>query len=129
MSQDLPTLPDLLLTVREFIEEITPQLEGRDRYHAICATYLLDIVRRELDLGPALDADERSMIAHFIGMEADLEHGYATLARAIRSGSLDDRWDQLLTLLTRHVVNKVRVTRPDVLHPMHREAATAGDSA
>ena len=38
MSQDLPTLPDLLLTVREFIEEITPQLEGRDRYHAMCAT-------------------------------------------------------------------------------------------
>ena len=38
-------------------------------------------------------------------------------------------WDQLLPLLPRHVVNKVRVTRPDVLHPMHREAAAAGDSA
>lgn len=128
MSQDLPNVPDLLLTVREFIEEITPQLDGRDRYHALCANYLLDIVRRELALGPALDADEHSMLAHFIGMDTDLEHGYATLARAIRSGSLDDRWDQLLTLLTRHVVNKLRVSRPDLLHPMHQGAADGGSA-
>lgn len=124
MSQDLPKLPDLLRTVREFVDEITPQLDGRDKYHALCASYLLDIVMRELSLGPAIDEDEKSMLTHFIGMETDLEHGYATLARAIRSGSLDARWDQLMTLLTRHVVNKVRVTRPDQLHPMHREDAT-----
>ncbi len=129
MSQDLPKLPDLLASVQEFIDEITPQLEGRDRYHAICASYLLGIAGRELALGPQLDADEHSMLAHFIGLETDLEHGFATLAREIRGGRLDDRFDQLMALLIRHVVNKVRVTRPDFLHPMHRETATPGDCA
>lgn len=122
MSQDLPSLPELLRTVREFVDEITPQLDGRDRYHGLCASYLLSIAEREMALGPEIDADEQSMLAHFIGMETDLAHGYATLARAIRSGSLDERWDQLMSLLTRHVVNKVRVTKPDHLHPMHRVA-------
>jgi hypothetical protein len=120
MSQDLPDLPELLRTVREFVDEVTPQLDGRDRYHGLCASYLLTIAERELALGAAIDAEERANLAEFIGMEAELGHGYATLARAIRSGSLDERWDQLMTLLTRHVVNKVRVTRPDHLHPMHR---------
>ncbi|HMM75285.1 MAG TPA: DUF6285 domain-containing protein [Gammaproteobacteria bacterium] len=129
MSQDLPTLPDLLHTVREFVDEIAPQLDGRDRYHALCASYLLGIVQRELALGPRIDAEERSMLAHFIGMDSDLEHGYATLARAIRSGSLDERWDSLMTLLLRHVVNKVRVTKPDHLHPMHRAEDAPGDAA
>jgi len=129
MSQDLPRLPDLLRTVREFVDEITPQLDGRDRYHAMCAAYLLDVVQRELALGPRLDAEEKSMLAHFIGMDTDLEHGYATLARAIRSGSLDERWDQLMTLLLHHVVDKVRVTKPDHLHPMHRADAAPGDAA
>lgn len=129
MSQDLPKLPDLLHTVREFIDEITPQLDGRDRYHAMCAAYLLDVVQRELAMGPRLDAEERSMLAHFIGMDTDLEHGYATLARAIRSGSLDERWEQLMTLLLHHVVDKVRVTKPDHLHPMHRADAAHGDGS
>jgi len=120
MSQDLPDLPELLRTVREFIDEVTPQLDGRDRYHGLCASYLLTIAERELALGADIDAEERANLAEFIGMEAELGHGYATLARAIRNGSLDERWDQLMTLLTRHVVNKVRVTRPDHLHPMHR---------
>lgn len=120
MSQDLPDLPELLRTVREFIDEVTPQLDGRDRYHGLCASYLLTIAERELALGADIDAEERANLAEFIGMQAELGHGYATLARAIRSGSLDERWDQLMTLLTRHVVNKVRVTRPDHLHPMHR---------
>lgn len=126
MSQDLPKLPELLRTVQEFVDEITPQLEGRDKYHAMCASYLLDIVGRELELGPRLDADEKSLLARFIDMEPELEleQGYATLARAIRSGSLDARWDELMSLLMQHVINKVRVTKPEHLHPMHREQGT-----
>lgn len=123
MSQDLPDLPELLRTVREFIDEVTPQLDGRDRYHGLCASYLLTIAERELSLGSDIDAEERANLAQFIGMEAELGHGYATLARAIRSGRLDERWDQLMTLLMQHVVNKVRVTRPEHLHPMHRGTA------
>lgn len=129
MSQDLPTLPDLLRSVREFIDDITPQLDGRDRYHALCAAYLLDLAQREIALGPQLDAAEKAMLAHFIGMETDLAHGYATLARAIRGGSLDARWDELMTLLLQHVVDKVRVTKPDHLHPMHRADDAPGDTA
>ena len=120
MSQDPPSVDDLLLTVREFVEEIAPQLAGRDRYHALCAAYLIDIVRREIAQTGAAEEAERAMLGRYLGAGANEAGGIAALAEAIRGGGLDSRFDELLTDLTRHVVDQVRVTRPDVLDPMHR---------
>lgn len=117
--QDPPSLDDLLVTVREFVNEIAPQLAGRDRYHALCAAFLLDIARRELAQG-ADDSDERAMLARYLGPDAAGATGIVALAEAIRGGGLDDRFDELLDDLTDHVVRQVRVTRPDALDPMHR---------
>lgn len=120
MSQDNPSIPELLRTVREFIDEVAPKLEGQDRYHALCTSYLVSIVERELALGEAIDRDERAALAAFTGRDEPLPAGYAALAREIRAGSHDARWDALAALLFEHVVNKVRVSKPDHLHPMHR---------
>ena len=36
MSHDWPELPDLVLTVREFLDDLVTRLDGQDRYHALC---------------------------------------------------------------------------------------------
>ena len=122
MTQDAPSIDELLVTVREFVQEITPQLDGRDRYHAQCAVYLLDIVRRELGADATDETVEQAMLARYLGDGATGAAGLAALAAEIRSGRLDARFDELLADLTRQVVGKVRITRPDQLHPMHRES-------
>lgn len=119
MSQDNPAFAELLRTVREFIDDITPKLEGQDRYHGLCASYLLSITEREGALGEAIDREEAAALAAFNGTRAPLPEAWAALAGDIRRGQCDERWDELMTLVTRHVVNKVRVSKPDHLHPMH----------
>jgi len=121
LSQDPPSLDELLVTVREFVDEIAPQLAGRDRYHALCASFLLEVVRREVAHGDAGSSEERAMLGRYLGRNEGGASGLAALAHAIRAGGLDDRYDELLEDLTRHVVGQVRITRPDVLHAMHRE--------
>jgi hypothetical protein len=122
MSQDNPAFVELLRTVREFIDDITPKLEGQDRYHGLVASYLLSITERESALGEAIDREEAAALAACTGTHAPLPEAWATLARDIRRGQCDERWDELMTLVTSHVVNKVRVSKPDHLHPMHGAA-------
>ena len=125
MTQDAPNVDELLLTVREFVQEITPQLDGRDRYHAQCAVYLLDILRRELGADAGDETVEQAMLARYLDDGAAGATGLAALAAEIRSGRLDARLDELQVDLIRQVAGKVRITRPDQLHPMHREPPPA----
>lgn len=125
MTQDAPSIDELLLTVREFVQEITPKLDGRDRYHAQCSVYLLDILRRELGADAQDEAAERAMLTRYLGDGEAGATGLAALAAEIRSGRLDARFDELLVDLTKQVVGKVRITRPDQLHPMHQAPPTA----
>lgn len=120
MSQDNPPLPELLRTVREFIDEVTDKLKDQDRYHAMCASYLLAVAERELALGGEMDRVETAALISFTGQQQPLADSYAALAAAIRAGDCDARWEDTLSLLLRHVVNKVLVSRPAHLHPMHR---------
>ncbi len=120
MSQDHPPLGELLRTVREFIDDITPKLDGQDRYHGLCAAYLVSIVERELTQGGALDRDEAATLIAFNGTSSALPDAYAELAGQIRRGQHDQRWDKLMALIIQHVVNKVSVSKPDYLHAMHR---------
>ena len=105
---DLPDPPALLEAVREFLsEEVEPPLEGRLRYHLKVAINVLAIVERELRLGDEQAARHRERLAR-LGFQSDAE-----LARAIRSGALDDRLDELAAELTQMVADKLAVARPD----------------
>ena len=114
MHRDAPELPEILRTAREFIDEITDRLSGQDRYHALCTSYLLAVAERELADGPAVDDAERAVFSEWVG-------DTATLAAQIRSGALDAQWGRLFPQLLTHVINKVRISKPEHLHPMHRE--------
>jgi hypothetical protein len=116
MAHDLPDLPELVRTSRDFIERITPKLEGEDRYHALCSTFLLEIVLRELaEWAPQASADDERLRALLDDPQHPLERLTADLSIAIRRGAFDDRMPDLLAALITHVESKVRVTKPAFL--------------
>lgn len=116
MAHDLPNLPELIRTSREFIERVTPKLEGEDRYHALCSTFLLEIVERELaEWTPQASDDDERLRALLDDPQRPLARLTADLSAAIRSGAFDDRMPELLSALIAHVESKVRVTKPAFL--------------
>lgn len=128
MSQDNPPLAELLRTVQEFVDQITPRLEGQDRYHGLCVSHLLGVAARELTDGGAIDRAEADALAAYGAGGRPPAEAWAALAREIREGRHDARWDALVALLLDHTVNRVRVTRPDQLHPMHRAGGATTES-
>ena len=121
MSQDLPDLPELLRTVREYLDDITDKVPDKDRYHAMCSSYLLAVAERELKVGVDFNRDEERRLADFLGRPVVLPAGYAALGREIRAGSHDADWDTVFALVLAHVINKVNVSKPEHLDAMHRE--------
>jgi hypothetical protein len=88
-----------------------PAVDGRLRFLARVAANASAQIERELALGPDLArAHARRLTA--LGMADDAE-----LARAIRSGSLDDRLDEALAVTLASVVNKLRIANPRYLRP------------
>jgi Domain of unknown function (DUF6285) len=119
MSQDRPNIGDLLSTVQNFVERITPKLQGEDRYHAQVAAYLLSICGREIAVASGTAEIERRMIADFLGRDGDLPELTQALSAKIRAGACDTRWDDTLALVLDRTIAKVAVVRPDHLALEH----------
>jgi hypothetical protein len=125
MAHDGPMLPEMLATVREFVAGVTPQLDGLDRYHALCAQFLLDCALRELnewEHGATVD-DARLRALLDAPASRPMNEVVRELADAIRAGAFDDDLDGLGETLMAHCVDKVRVAKPAVLAAGHRHAA------
>jgi hypothetical protein len=121
MSQDRPSINDLLLTVQKFLDDLGPTLSGEAKYHAQVSSYLLGICEREVRLGVETDRKELARLAAFLGREGTLPELTEALSASIRSGALDDRWDETVELVLEETIDKVKIVRPGVLAPMHRE--------
>ncbi|HWA89458.1 MAG TPA: hypothetical protein VG889_05445 [Rhizomicrobium sp.] len=93
---ELPDVPDMLATVRDFLARLGPTLDKGARFEAQVAVYLLDIARRELAAPPA-GADTTRLCAD------------------IRSGRCDVRWDETLDVELDAAIARVRIVRPDHL--------------
>jgi alkylhydroperoxidase family enzyme len=107
---DVPGVAQLIQAVREWIErDVTPNSEGRLRFHARVAANALSIVERELRLGPEQIERHRERLER-LGFDDD-----AALAAAIRSGALDDRWDEVASTVRETVQDKLRVANPRYL--------------
>jgi hypothetical protein len=109
MTGAYPPLDDLLVTVRDFLMDIRQELDGARRYHAQVAAYLLEIALRELQ-----DRGGEAAVENDFG--ADMER----FRLAIRSGAFDARDAALRSALLRDAIAAVAMTRPDHLHPDHR---------
>ncbi|MDD9371857.1 MAG: DUF6285 domain-containing protein [Acidimicrobiales bacterium] len=93
--------------VREFLEDdVMAATEGRVRFHARVAGRALAIVERELAAGAA---PERAHAARLAALGYGTE---AELAAAIRSGALDDRWDEVAAAVRATVADKLAVANP-----------------
>ncbi|HUF33557.1 MAG TPA: DUF6285 domain-containing protein [Acidimicrobiales bacterium] len=104
---DIPTAAELVEAVREFIEgDVMAATEGRVRFHARVAAKVLAQVERELALGAGQEAAHADRLAA-LGVADEAE-----LAAAIRSGALDDRYDEVAAAVRATVADKLTVANP-----------------
>jgi hypothetical protein len=117
VMHDRPTAAELVDAVTEFLErDLQPALEGRLAFHTRVAVNALRIVRREIELGPELDAVRTAGLHELLGAEAgadattrELE---VDLARRVRDGSLDARRPELVAYLRATLRLQL-----DIVHP------------
>jgi hypothetical protein len=116
MTQDRPAASELVAAVREFLErDVMAATDGRVQFHARVAVNVLNIVERELTLGPDLEPDERARAAALLGHDAAADALEGELAAAIRSGALDDRLDEVRAHVRTTVREKLLIANPSYL--------------
>lgn len=104
---DVPSAAALVEAVAGFLrDEVEPAATGRRRFHAKVAANALDMVRRELELGPALAAAHAARLAA-LGVADEAE-----LAAAIRAGAFDDRLAEVTAAVRATVADKLAVANP-----------------
>jgi aminoglycoside phosphotransferase (APT) family kinase protein len=104
---DAPSAVELLEAVREYlVSDVMSGTDGRLRFHARVAANVVGMVGRQLALGPRQDAAYAVLLSR-LGVGDDVE-----LAHAIRTGVLDDRADQVRTVVRAAVAAKLEVAHP-----------------
>jgi Domain of unknown function (DUF6285) len=118
MPLSRPPAADLVETVREFLErDILPTLAGDRQFHCRVAINILAMVRRELELGPALDAAEHERLRRLLGQDGSLAELNRRLAALIRSGAVEPSRPDLLDHLRRTIVAALEINNPKWLGP------------
>lgn len=109
---DKPDLPELVLAVRNFLEQkAMPELKGHTAFHARVAVNALDIVLRELAQAAALEAAERTGLAAFVD-DAPLAEMNRALCMKIRDDVLGLATPGLLEHLETVTRGKLAVDQP-----------------
>ena len=119
MPSSLPSAPDLLAVVREFLEnDILPAagLDDDKRFNVRVAINLLAAVERELRQGPEADAAEAARLALFVSEGSTIAEKNQLLARAIRQGAMAPNHPQLLDHLRRTLADTLRINNPKWLN-------------
>lgn len=107
---DVPTAAQLVEAVREFLEhDVLAATEGRVQFHTRVAVNVLRTVERELTAGDG-PAEAHAERLAALGVPDE-----AALAAAIRSGELDDRYDEVKAAVWATVRDKLAVANPRYL--------------
>ena len=102
-----PSAAELVEAVREWIErDVVPATDGRLRFHARVAMNVLATVEREMAVGDEQQDEHRRRLAS-LGVDDDV-----AFARAIRDGSLDDRLDEVRSVLHADIDARLSVANP-----------------
>lgn len=85
---DRPDARELAEAVKGFLEaEVLPALQDpRLRFRALVAANALGILERDLELGPALEREEVSLLSKLLGQGGDSRALNEELCRRIRRG-------------------------------------------
>lgn len=112
-SLDMPRIDELVTSVRDYLrEEVMKATEGRINFLARVASNSMDIVLRELNLGPGQRAQELQRLRALFKTEDDLETLRWRLVRALRDGSMPLDAPGLDDYLRQTVVNQVAIDQP-----------------
>lgn len=104
---DVPSAAELVEAVGELLRgDVMAATEGQVRFHARVAANVVDIVGRELALGPAQAVTHAGRLAG-LGVADDAE-----LAWRIRTGTLDDRRHEVVAAVRASVDDKLAVANP-----------------
>jgi hypothetical protein len=116
VPQDRPTASELLSAIADFLrEEAMPVLdkaEPRLGFQMRVATNSLAILEREARLGPAADAREQARLVKLLGHDGTLEDLNRELARALRTGTRDERDVELMAHLDATIADKIAIANP-----------------
>jgi hypothetical protein len=119
---DQPTASELLGAVAGFLrDEISPTLSGRLAFHARVAVNVLEMVRRELALGPAAVESEATRLRALLGREGSLADLEEALCEAIASSKVDPDDPTLVEHLWTTTLDTLAVDQPN--YATYRRAA------
>lgn len=113
MSQDRPSASQLLLAVRDFLEqELLPETTSGRAFKLRVAANILGIVERELRLSPVTDVEEHVHLEALLGQSGELDALQRELCARIRDGSLDAQRDQVLAFARALTKHKLQIANP-----------------
>ena len=110
---DPPTPPEILAAVARFLkEEVAPATTGHLSFQARVAANALEMMRRQLELGPGEDAAERARLRALLGMDGDLLTLTTELSRRIAADEADLSTPGLADHLWATALAKMAVDQP-----------------
>ena len=110
---DQPGPLEQLTTVATFLrDQVVPRLDGQLAFHARVAANMLDIVARQIDLGPAAERDELARLLGLLGHGGTLDELNRDLCQAIANGTIGAQTPGLTEHLWRVALDKLAVDQP-----------------
>ena len=111
--QDQPTPSEVIGAVAAFLKPVVAvQTTGATSFQARVAANALEMMRRELDLGPAADAAELARLKALLGADGSLADLNRELARRIEAGEVDLATPGLSDHLWATTMAKLAVDQP-----------------
>jgi len=112
-TSDMPRIDELLTSVRDFLhDDVMAETSGRTNFLARVAGNSLDVVQRELAIGPQLREREIVRLEGLLEKRGSIDELRWALVEALRDESMDiDRTD-LHDYLRETVINQVAIDQP-----------------
>jgi len=112
-GSEMPRADELLASVRDYLRgEVMNRTRGRTRFLARVAANSVEIVRREIELGPHARLRRERGLRRVLDREDDLETLERRLVDGLRDGSLRLEHPGLCDWLRQSVVDQVRIDQP-----------------
>jgi hypothetical protein len=110
---DQPTPVEMLDVLAAYIrDQLAPQLPAAAVFHARVAANAIDLVRRQLESGEALEAESLARLRSLLGQEGDAATLERTLSLRIRDGSITSNTPGLLDHLMASTLAKMSIDQP-----------------
>lgn len=108
-----PRPEELVEAVARWIDAIRPELKPRDAFLARVAVNVLGVVKRELTLGPAAEAEAVERMSALLGRPGRFEDLTAELCAKLRAGELDAATPGLLAALRANAQDQIAIDQPN----------------